>query len=52
MIWLVYFEEMSVTQAAGIIHKTQRQGNSILFRARQNLKASLEKEGFEYENKS
>ena len=52
MILLVYFEEMSVTQAAGIIHKTQRQGNSILFRARQNLKAILEKEGFEYENKS
>ncbi len=52
MIWLVYFEEMNVTQAAGIIHKTQRQGNSILFRARQNLKTILEKEGFEYENKS
>ncbi len=52
MIWLVYFEEMSIAQAAGIIHKTQRQGNSILFRARQNLKTILEKEGFEYENKS
>ncbi len=52
MVWLVYFEEMSVAQAANIIHKTQRQGNSILFRARQNLKAILEKEGFEYENKS
>lgn len=52
MIWLVYFEEMSVAQAANIIHKTQRQGNSILFRARQNLKTILEKEGFEYENKS
>ena len=50
MIWLVYFEEMNISQAAGIIHKTQRQGNSILFRARQNLKAILEKEGFEYEN--
>ena len=52
MISLVYFEEMSVRQAAGVIHKTPRQGNSILFRARQNLKAILEKEGFEYENKS
>lgn len=52
MIYLVYFEDMSVTQAASIIRKTQRQGNSILFRARQNLKAILEKEGFEYENKS
>lgn len=52
MIWLVYFEDMSISQAANIIHKTQRQGNSILFRARQNLKAILEKEGFEYENKS
>lgn len=52
MICLVYFEEMSVSQAASIIHKTQRQGNSILFRARQNLKSILEKEGFEYENQS
>lgn len=52
MIWLVYFEDMSISQAASIIHKTQRQGNSILFRARQSLKAILEKEGFEYENKS
>ena len=52
MIWLVYFEDMSISQAANIIHKTQRQGNSILFRARQSLKAILEKEGFEYENKS
>ena len=52
MIYLVYFEDMSVTQAASVIRKTQRQGNSILFRARQNLKAILEKEGFEYENKS
>ena len=50
MIWLVYFEEMSVSQAANVIKKTQRQGNSILFRARKNLKAILEKEGFEYEN--
>ena len=50
MIWLVYFEEMSVSQAANVIKKTQRQGTSILFRARQNLKAILEKEGFEYEN--
>lgn len=52
MVCLVYFEEMSVAQAASVIHKTQRQGNSILFRARQNLKTVLEKEGFEYENKS
>ena len=52
MIYLVYFEEMNIAQAANIIHKTQRQGNSILFRARQNLKTILEKEGFEYENKS
>lgn len=52
MVILVYFEEMSVSQAAKVIRRTQRQGNSILFRARQNLKAILEKEGFEYEIKS
>lgn len=52
MIYLVYFEEMSIAQAAGVIRKTQRQGNNILFRARQKLKSILSEEGFEYENKS
>ncbi len=50
MVYLVYFEDMSIAQAAGVIRKTQRQGNTILFRARQKLKEILQKEGFEYEN--
>lgn len=52
MVYLVYFEEMSVAGAAKVIHKTQRQGIAILYRARQNLKNTLEQEGFEYENYS
>lgn len=52
MVYLVYFEEMSVSQAAAVIHKTQRQGIAILYRARQNLKGILEKEGFDNENYS
>lgn len=50
MVYLVYFEGMSIAQAAGVIKKTQRQGKSILFRARQRLKTILQEEGFEYEN--
>ncbi|MGN1339981.1 MAG: RNA polymerase sigma factor [Oscillospiraceae bacterium] len=52
MVYLVYFEEMNIAQAASIIHKTQRQGSNILFRARQKLKSILQEEGFQYENKS
>lgn len=52
MVYLVYFEDMSVEQAANVIRKTARQGNSILFCARKNLKKTLEKGGFEYENQS
>lgn len=51
MIYLVYFEDMSIEQAARVIRKTQRQGNNILFRARQKLRSLLQEEGFEYENK-
>lgn len=50
MVYLVYFEDMNIAQAAGVIRKTQRQGNNILFRARQKLKSILQEEGFEYEN--
>lgn len=52
MVYLVYFEDMNIAQAASVIGKTQRQGTNILFRARQRLKSILQEEGFEYENKS
>ena len=52
MVYLVYFENMNIAQAAAVIRKTQRQGINILFRARQKLKSILQEEGFEYENKS
>ena len=52
MILLVYFEWLSVSEAAAVIHKTRVQGSSILARARRSLKTILIKEGFEYENGS
>ncbi len=52
MVYLVYFEEMSVSQAAAVLRKTQRQGIAILYRARQNLRDILEREGFDNENYS
>ena len=50
MIYLVYFEDMKVARASKIIRKTSRQASNILSRARKNLKETLEKEGFGYEN--
>lgn len=50
MVLLVYFEEMSVSEAAAVIHKTRGQGSSILARARRSLKSILTEEGFGYEN--
>lgn len=52
MILLVYFEEMAVSEASAVIHKTRGQGSSILARARRSLRTILTKEGFEYENVS
>lgn len=50
MVYLVYFENMAVSEASAIIHKTRGQGSSILARARRSLKSILTEEGFDNEN--
>lgn len=50
MVYLFYFEDMSISEAAAVIHKSRVQGSSILARARRSLKTILTEEGFEYEN--
>ena len=49
VIYLVFFENFSNSETAKIMHKTKRQIENLLYRAKQSLKSELEKEGFEYE---
>lgn len=45
ILWLVYFEGFSNAEAAASLGKNERQIRNLLYRARQALKAELEKEG-------
>ncbi len=49
ILWLVYFEELSLKEAAGILGKSVHATESLIHRARLSMKAALEKEGFIYE---
>ena len=49
VLWLVYFEEFSADEAATVLKKTPRQMANLLYRAKQSLRITLEKEGFVYE---
>ncbi len=49
VLWLVYFEDFSVSEAAKAIGKSKHATENLLYRARLSLKAKLEKEGFVYE---
>ena len=49
ILYLVYFEDFSVSQAAEIMKKSKHATENLLSRARQSLKNKLEKEGFVYE---
>ena len=49
VLWLVFFEGFSNTEAATVLKKSDRQIKNLLYRAKQSLKSKLEKEGFVYE---
>ena len=49
VLWLVYFEEFSNDEAAVALGKSRRQIRNLLYRAKQSLRITLEKEGFVYE---
>lgn len=49
VLTLVYFEQLSNKEAGAVMHKTVRQIENLLYRAKASLKTELEKEGFEYE---
>ena len=49
ILWLVYFEDMTCKEASHVIGKTVHSTEMQLHRAKQALKAILEKENFNYE---
>ena len=49
ILWLVYFEDFSGKEVAGVMKKNSEQIKNLLYRAKKALKSELEKEGFVYE---
>lgn len=49
-LYLVYFEEMSYRQAAGVMGKTENQITKLIYRGKQNSKKILDRKGFTYED--
>lgn len=49
VLYLIYFENFNIKEAASIIKKSYKQTENLVYRAKQSLKKQLEKEGFVYE---
>ena len=49
VLYLSYFESLSIQEISRVLHKSKKQIENLLFRAKQSLKIQLEKEGFVYE---
>lgn len=49
ILYLIYFENFTNTEAAMIMKKNKRQIENLVYRAKNTLKSELAKEGFEYE---
>lgn len=49
VLYLVFFEEFSNEETAQIMHKSKRQIEMLIYRAKKSLRLELEKEGFSYE---
>ena len=49
VLYLVYFENFSNTETAKIMGKSERQIRNLLYRSKESLRNTLEKEGFRYE---
>ena len=50
MLYLKFFEDMSVAETARVTGKKERQISDLIYRGKQALKKELEEAGFEYEN--
>ena len=49
VLWLIYFEDFSIKQAAAVMKKSVHCTETLVYRARKALKSQLELEGFVYE---
>ena len=49
ILWLVYFEDFSLKQAAAVTKKSVHSVETLVYRARKALKSQFELEGFVYE---
>lgn len=49
ILYLIYFEDFSNSEAAIIMKKSKRQIENLVYRAKISLKSELDKEGFIYE---
>ena len=49
ILWLIYFEDFSIKEAAKVMKKSVHNAETLVYRARKSLKLQLEKEGFVYE---
>ena len=50
VLWLRYFEELSAKETAKLMKRSVHSVESLVSRARQSLKAELEKEGYSHED--
>lgn len=50
IIWLVYFEDLTVKQAAAVMNKKTHAAEMLLSRAKETLRTQLGKDGFDYED--
>lgn len=49
VLYLIYFENFTNSEAATVMKKNKRQIENLVYRAKKTLKSELEKEGFRYE---
>ena len=49
VLWLSFFEDFSNEEIAQIMKKSKRQIENLVYRAKQSLRSTLDKEGFQYE---
>ena len=49
VLWLLYFDGMTNSDAAVVLKKSSRQMKNLVYRAKSALKSELDKEGFVYE---
>ena len=50
VLYLTYFEDLSISETAFILKKSIKQINNLLFNAKAALRSELERSGFDYED--